>query len=232
MREPCGRVRVLLAADEADLVLLLRRTLSGWEWTVEVASSAELALRMAQARRYDAILLDAALRGVDGFESCVRLREAGVWTPILMLTSRAVVTERIRALDGGADDCLSKPVAARELMARLRALARRGTPERPIVLHAGDLRLDPAGGRAWRGETEIALSAKELVLLELLMRRSGDVVSRYELLDHAWDASYNNRSNIVAVYIKRLRTKVDDAFGRSAIQTVRGFGYRLRPDGG
>jgi two-component system, OmpR family, response regulator len=194
----------------------------------DAVARGEDALWMAGATAYDAIVLDVMLPGVDGFETCRRLRAAGVWTPVLMLTARGEVEDRVAGLDGGADDYLVKPFALAELGARLRALARRGPRERPAVLQVGDLRLDPAERRVWRGETEIALSATELALLEALMRRPGEVLSRLALLEAGWDSAYENRSNIVAVYIRYLRNKVDRPFGRRDIETVRGGGYRLR----
>jgi two-component system OmpR family response regulator len=160
------------------------------------------------------------------------LREAGIWAPVLMLTARDSVEDRVAGLDTGADDYLVKPFAFAELLARLRALARRGESERPIVLEVGDLRLDPATRDVRRGETEINLTAKEFALLELFMRRPGTVLSRYDLLENAWDFAYENRSNIVDVYVRRLRAKIDEPFGRRSLETVRGAGYRLRPDGG
>jgi two-component system OmpR family response regulator len=183
---------------------------------------------MAQAVEYDAIVLDLLLPGLDGVEVCRRLRRSGVWSPVLMLTARDTVEDRVAGLDAGADDYLAKPFSFSELLARLRALARRGSPERPTVLEVGDLRLDPATRQVWRGEAEIHLSAKELALLETFMRRPGDVLSRDHLLEHAWDYAYDNRSNVVDVYIRYLREKIDRPFHRDSIQTVRGLGYRLR----
>jgi len=177
---------------------------------------------------YDAIVLDLMLPGIDGFETCRRLREDGVWAPVLMLTARDAVEDRVAGLDGGADDYLTKPFSYSELFARLRALVRRGPVERPTVLEAGGLRMDPARRRVWRGENEISLSAKEFALLEIFMRRPGDVLSRYQLLEHAWDYAYENRSNVVNVYINYLRQKIDAPFGTDSIETVRGVGYRLR----
>jgi two-component system OmpR family response regulator len=221
-------VRVLIVEDEAKMADLLRRGLTEQGAVADAVARGEDALWMAGATAYDAIVLDVMLPGIDGFETCRRLRAAGVWTPILMLTARGEVEDRVAGLDGGADDYLVKPFALAELGARLRALARRGPRERPAVLQVGDLRLDPAERRVWRGETEIALSATELALLEALMRRPGEVLSRLALLEAGWDSAYENRSNIVAVYIRYLRNKVDRPFGRHDIETVRGGGYRLR----
>jgi two-component system OmpR family response regulator len=172
------------------------------------------------------------LPGRDGLEVCRELRGSGVWSPILMLTARDGVEDKVNGLDSGADDYLTKPFSFAELLARLRALARRGTQERPAVLEVGSLRLDPATRQAWRGYTEIELSAKEFALLETFMRRAGEVLTRLELLEHAWDYGYDNRSNVVDVYVRYLREKIDRPFGLDAIETVRGTGYRLRADGG
>ena len=221
-------MRVLIVEDEAKMADLLRRGLTEQGAVADAVARGEDALWMAGATAYDAIVLDVMLPGIDGFETCRRLRAAGVWTPVLMLTARGEDEDRVAGLDGGADDYLVKPFALAELGARLRALARRGPRERPAVLQVGDLRLDPAERRVWRGETEIALSATELALLEALMRRPGEVLSRLALLEAGWDSAYENRSNVVAVYIRYLRNKVDRPFGRHDIETVRGGGYRLR----
>jgi two-component system OmpR family response regulator len=187
---------------------------------------------MAQSHEYDAIVLDLMLPGINGFETCRQLRKSGVWAPVLMLTARNSVEDRVAGLDTGADDYLVKPFAFAELLARLRALARRGETERPAVLEVGDLRLDPATRDVRRGASEIALSGKEFALLETFMRRPGEVLTRLNLLEHAWDFSYENRSNIIDVYVRRLRRKIDEPFGRSTLQTIRGGGYRLRDDTG
>jgi two-component system OmpR family response regulator len=183
---------------------------------------------MAPAAAYDAIVLDVMLPGIDGFEVCRRLRRSSVWTPVLMLTARDAVGDRVIGLDAGGDDYLTKPFSFDELLARLRALTRRAPAERPVAVAVGDLRLDPAAHRIWRGDREIELSAKEFALLELLMRRPGHVLSRSQLLEGAWDMSYERRSNIVDVYIRHLREKIDRPFGTETIETVRGVGYRLR----
>ncbi|HZQ03318.1 MAG TPA: response regulator transcription factor [Gaiellaceae bacterium] len=224
-------MRALVVEDDRKLGPLLRRALGERGGAADLARTGEDALWMAQARSYDAIVLDVMLPDLDGFETCTRLREHGVWTPVLLLTARDAVEDRVYGLDCGADDYLTKPFSIAELRARLRALVRRGRPERPTVLEAGDLKLDPSAQRVWRGRTEIRLSPKEIALLELFLRRPGEVISRYELLDHCWDMSYDNRSNVVTVHIRHLREKIDRPFGRSAIETVRGAGYRLRPDG-
>jgi two-component system, OmpR family, response regulator len=225
-------MRLLVAEDEPKLAGLLRRGLSEEGHAADVARTGPDALSLATAVEYDAIVLDLMLPGLDGVEVCRRLRAGGVWTPVLMLTARDAVEDRVAGLDAGADDYLPKPFSFVELLARLRALARRGTIERPAVLEVGDLRLDPATRHAWRGDAELALSAKEFALLETFMRRAGRVVSRETLLEHAWDFAYENRSNVVDVYVRYLRGKIDRPFGRASLETVRGVGYRLRRDGG
>ena len=173
------------------------------------------------------IVLDVMLPGADGFEICRRMRDSGVWAPVLMLTARDAVDDRVSGLDAGADDYLTKPFAFEELLARLRALTRRAPAERPPVLEVGDLRLDPAAHRAWRGDQELELSAKEFALLELFMRRPGMTLSRTQLLDGAWDIAFESRSNVIDVYVRYLREKIDRPFGRDSIETIRGVGYRL-----
>src|SRR5688572_6111762 len=225
-------MRILVVEDELKLAALLRRGLTEEAHAADVAATGEDALWMARATEYDAIVLDLMLPGVDGIEVCRRLRADGVWSPVLMLTARDAVEDRINGLDAGADDYLTKPFAFAELLARLRALARRGSVERPTVLTVGDLRLDPATLQVWRGKTEIELSPKEFALLETFMRRPGRVLSRYELLEHAWDYEYEHRSNVTDVYVRYLREKIDRPFGIESLETVRGAGYRLRADGG
>jgi two-component system, OmpR family, response regulator len=225
-------MRVLVVEDELKMAGLIRRGLREEGLAADVATKGEDALWMAQATDYDAVILDVMLPGIDGFETCRRLRGEGVWAPVLMLTARDAVEDRVEGLDGGADDYLAKPFSFAELLARLRALARRGPVERPTVLAAGDLRLDPASRRVWRGDADIVLSAKEFALLETFLRRPGEVLSRFQLLEHAWDYEYENRSNVVDVYVRYLREKVDRPFGVKSIETVRGVGYRMRPDGG
>jgi two-component system OmpR family response regulator len=221
-------MRLLVVEDEPKMAALLRRGLEEEGFAVDLAGEGEEALWRGGATEYDAIVLDVMLPGIDGFETCRRLREDGVWSPILMLTARDAVSDRVEGLDRGADDYLLKPFSFAELLARLRALARRGPAERPVVLEVGELRLDPAARRVWRGEDEISLSAKEFALLEVFMRRPGQVLSRFQLLEHAWDYEYENRSNVVDVYIRYLREKIDRPFGADSIETVRGAGYRLR----
>ena len=223
-------MRVLVVEDEPKMAGLIQRGLGKEGVLADLAASGEDALWMAQASEYDAVVLDLMLPGMSGFETCRRLRAAGGWAPILMLTARNGVQDRVAGLDSGADDYLVKPFFFPELLARLRALARRGETERPPILEVGELRLDPASREVWRGETAIALSRKEFTLLETLMRRPGRVLSREFLLEHAWDLAYESHSNVVEVYIRRLRAKIDQPFGCRSLETVRGSGYRLRPE--
>jgi two-component system OmpR family response regulator len=210
---------------------LLTRGLREEGHAVDVARRGEDALWMARVAPYDAILLDVMLPGVDGLGVCRDLREVGVWTPVLMLTARDGIDDRVAGLDTGADDYLVKPFAFDELLARLRALARRAPLERPAVLEVGDLRLDPAAHRAWRGDDELDLSPKEFAMLSAFMQRPGETLSRSDLLERAWDMAYVRRSNIVDVYVGYLRQKIDRPYGRHSIETVRRVGYRLREDG-
>jgi two-component system, OmpR family, response regulator len=223
-------MRVLVVEDELRMASLIRRGLAAEGLAADVAARGEDALWMAEAHDYDAIVLDVMLPGLNGFETCRRLRTNGVWAPVLMLTARDAVEDRVAGLDNGADDYLVKPFAFAELLARLRALARRGEPERPSVLTVGDLTLDPATRDVRRASAEIALAAKEFALLETFMRRPGEVLSRLHLLEHAWDFAYDARSNVVDVHVRRLRQKIDEPFGRRSLETVRGAGYRLRAE--
>ncbi|HEY2054411.1 MAG TPA: response regulator transcription factor [Solirubrobacterales bacterium] len=225
-------MRVLVVEDEVKMAALLRRGLSEEGLTVDVAEDGERALLMAGATDYDAVVLDVMLPGIDGFETCRRLRRDGIWAPVLMLTARGSLDDRVVGLDGGADDYLVKPFAFAELLARIRALVRRGTVERPPVIEVGDLRLDPGTRQVWRGDAEIDLSSKEFTLLETFMRNAGYVLSRSQLLEQAWEYDFEQRSNVVEVYIRYLRRKVDVPFDKVSIETVRGAGYRLRKDGG
>jgi two-component system OmpR family response regulator len=220
-------MRVLVVEDEIKMASLIRRGLRNEGLSADVAITGEDALWMAAATTYDAIVLDVMLPGIDGFETCRRLRTDSIWSPVIMLTARDSIEDRVAGLDEGADDYLTKPFSFAELLARLRALARRGAIERPTVLEVGGLRLDPAARRAWRGDAEVSLSAKEFRLLEVFMRHPGEVLTRYQLLEQAWDYDYENRSNIVDVYVRYLRDKIDRPFGASQLQTVRGAGYRL-----
>jgi len=225
-------MRVLVVDDEQRLAEALRRGLTAEGMTVDVTHSGDDALWRATATHYDAIVMDVMMPGLDGVSACRRLRDDGVWSPLLMLTARESIEDRVAGLNAGADDYLVKPFAFEELVARVRALARRGRIERPAVLEAGDLRLDPAAHVVHRGEQAIELSQREYALLYALMSAPGVVLDRFELLERAWGWDYENRSNIVEVYVNYLRNKIDKPFGVSSIETVRGAGYRLRPDGG
>jgi two-component system OmpR family response regulator len=225
-------MRILVVEDEVKMAGLLHRGLSEDGHVVDVARHGDDAVWMGQVVEYDAIVLDLMLPGLDGVGVCRRWRESGVWSPVLMLTARDTIEDRVAGLDAGADDYLPKPFSFAELLARLRALVRSGTAERPVALEVGDLRLDPATRQVWRGETEIELSGREFAVLETFMRRPGDVLSRVQLLEHAWDYAYESRSNVVDVYVRYLREKIDRPFGSESIETVRGIGYRLRKDGG
>ncbi len=225
-------MRVLIVEDEVKMAGLIRRGLMGEGMVADVATRGEDALWMAGSTPYDAVILDVMLPGIDGFETCRRLRQDGVWIPVLMLTARDAIEDRVAGLDGGADDYLTKPFSFAELGARLRALVRRGPVERPSVLRVGDLELDPATRRVQRAGEDISLSTKELALLQTFMRRPGEVLDRLALIEHAWDYEYENRSNVVDVYVRYLREKIDRPFGVQSLETVRGAGYRLRADGG
>jgi two-component system, OmpR family, response regulator len=225
-------MRVLVVEDDVKMAAAIRRGLRFEGVVVDVAVRGEEAIRRVGATEYDAVLLDVMLPDIDGFETCRRLRRQGLWVPIIMLTARDAVEDRVRGLDTGADDYLTKPFSLAELLARLRALARRGPVERPAVLEVGDLRLDPATHEIWRGEHRIELSAREFGLLEAFMRRPGQVLTQLQLLEAAWELGYEQRSNVVEVYVRYLREKIDRPFGVASIETVRGVGYRLRKDGG
>jgi len=222
-----GRVRVLMVEDEAKLARLVARGLTERGGLVTIVGTGAEALTVGAEPGYDVILLDVQLPDMSGFDVCRRLREARVWAPILMLTARTAVADRIAGLDSGADDYLGKPFAFEELLARMRALARRGPVPRPTVLEVGDLRLDPASRRVWRGEVEIELSARELALLEALMRMPEQALTRDQLLAHAWGVTHDTTSNVVDVYVRYLREKIDRPFGVDSLRTVRGLGYRL-----
>jgi two-component system, OmpR family, response regulator len=223
-------MKVLVVEDELKMATLLLRGFRNNGDAPDIARTGEDAVWMARAAEYDSIVLDVTLPGQDGFETCAELREAGIWAPVLMLTARESIEDRVRGLDVGADDYLVKPFSFAELLARLRALVRRGERPRPTVLKVGELRLDPATRQVWRGTDEIDLTAKEFTLLEAFMRRPGHVLSRDHLLEQAWDMGYDNRSNVIAVYINYLREKIDRPFGTRSLETVRGAGYRLGED--
>ena len=225
-------MRVLVVEDEERLAAGLRLGLEAEGMAVDVAATGTDGAWMAREHAYDAIVLDIMLPGLNGYRVCAELRAAGVWTPILMLTAKDGEWDEVEALDTGADDYLTKPFSNAVLLARLRALMRRGVRARPAVLAAGDLRLDPAEHRAWRGDVEVDLTAREMALLDYLLRHAGEVVSKRNILDHVWDEAFEGDPNIVEVYVRHLRNKLDRPFGRAAIETVRGAGYRLVVDGG
>jgi two-component system OmpR family response regulator len=221
-------VRILVVEDELKMARLLKRGLEEAGYAVDIASTARDAVWLGTENPYDAVSLDLMLPDENGFEVCKRLRENGQWAPVLMLTARSGVTDRVRGLDVGADDYLTKPFAFVEFLARLRALMRRGGAERPVALAVGDLTLDPATREVARHGTPIELSSREFSLLEYFMRRAGEVVSRAQLIEHVWDFAYEGDSNVVDVYVRYLRQKVDRPFGKDSLMTVRGAGYRLR----
>ena len=221
-------MRVLVVEDEVRTAALLRRGLSEAGYSVDVAVDGPDAVWRASEFSYDAVVLDVMLPGYDGLEVCRRLRGRGRWAPVLMLTARGDLAARVRGLDSGADDYLAKPFSFDELFARLRALIRRGAPERPTLVQCVDLRLDPATRRVWRGDIELALSPKEFALLELFLRHPGQVLTRTRILEHVWDYSYDGGSNVVDQYVGYLRRKIDRPFGVTQLETVRGVGYRLR----
>jgi two-component system OmpR family response regulator len=221
-------MRVLVVEDEIRMAVLVKRALGEEGHAVDIAADGPEGLWMATENSYGAIVLDVMLPGCDGVQLCRRLREAGTWVPVLMLTARDSVSDRVRGLDAGADDYLVKRFSLLELAARLRALARRDDRSRPVVLAEGDLKLDPAAKRAWRGPSEVHLSPKEFSLLELFLRHPGHVLSRSQIIEAVWDFAYEAGSNVVDQYVNYLRRKIDVPFGRQDIETVRGMGYRLR----
>jgi len=225
-------MRILVVEDDLHVAGAVRRGLAGEGYAVDVALDGTDGLWLASENSYDVLVLDRMLPGLSGDELCTRLRERGDWTPILMLTARSGPDEEARALDAGADDFLAKPFSYVVLVARLRALLRRGVPERPTVLEAGDLRLDPATHRAWRGLTALELTPRQFSLLEFFLRRKGEVLSKAVILEHVWDFSFDGDPNIVEVYVRQLRQRVDLPFERASLETLRLVGYRLDPDGG
>ncbi len=225
-------MRILVVEDDKNVARAVRRGLESEGFAVDVAFDGTEGLWLASESAYDAIVLDIMLPGIDGYTVCARLREADNWAPILMLTARDGERDEAAALDTGADDFLAKPFSYVVLVARLRALLRRGGHERPVVLRAGDLALDPAAHRVSRGDDEIALTPRQFSLLEFLMRRTGEVLSKSEILGHVWDFAFEGDPNIVEVYVRQLRQRIDEPFGRRSLQTVRLVGYRLDPDGG
>ena len=225
-------MRILVVEDEKRLAAGLKKGLEAEGFATDVALDGTEGLWRAREHPYDAIVLDIMLPGINGYRICATLREEGIWTPILMLTAKDGEFDEAEALDTGADDYLTKPFSSVVLVARLRALMRRGAAERPAVLSAGDLRYDPAARQAWRGDVAIALTAREASLLEYLLRHRGEVVTKIQIVDHVWDYGFEGDLNIVEVYVRRLRSKLDRPFRRDAIRTVRGAGYRLEADGG
>lgn len=227
-----ANVRVLVVEDEKGLAAGLKRGLEAEGFATDVAFDGTDGLWMAREHPYDAIVLDIMLPGMNGYKVCAALRSEGVWTPILMLTAKDGELDEAEALDTGADDYVTKPLSYLVLVARLRALIRRGAGERPAVLEAGDLRFDPGARRTWRAGSQVDLTAREMALLEFLLRHRGEVVSKREILEHVWDYDFEGDPNIVEVYVGHLRNKLDRPFGRTALETVRGAGYRLAADGG
>ena len=225
-------MRVLVVEDTARMGELIRRGLREHGYSVDLAATGEDALWLASETPYDVVVLDVLLPDLDGFEVCRRMREADRWSPVLMLTAKDAVADRVAGLDAGADDYLTKPFDFVELLARIRALVRRGAVERPPVIQVGELTLDPSTHDVARAGETIELTTKEFTLLELFMRHPNEVLSRSWLLDHAWDFAYDGGSNVVDVYIRYLREKIDRPFGRTSLRTVRGAGYRLAEDGG
>ena len=225
-------MRVLVVEDEARLAEGLRRGFEAEGFAVDVAATGSDGLWLARENQYSVIVLDIMLPGISGYRVCEALRAERNWTPILMLTAKDGEWDQVEALDTGADDYLTKPFSYAVLLARVRALMRRGAADRPAVLEAGDVRLDPAARTVRRGDTAIDLTAREFAVLEYLVRRKGEVVSKREVLDNVWDSDFEGDSNIVEVYVRHLRNKLDRPFDRAAIETLRGSGYRLAGDGG
>jgi DNA-binding response OmpR family regulator len=225
-------MRILVVEDDKLVARAVRRGLEAEGYAVDVALDGTEGAWLAAENEYDALVLDVMLPGLPGDQLCAQLREAGDWTPILMLTARSLPEEEARALDAGADDFLAKPFSYLVLVARLRALLRRGGRERPAVLEVGDLRLDPAQHQVWRGATSVDLTPRQFSLLELLMRRPGEVLSKAAILEHVWDFAYEGDPNIVEVYVRQLRQRIDIPFDRASLQTVRLVGYRLDPEAG
>jgi two-component system OmpR family response regulator len=225
-------MRVLVVEDEVRLAEGLRRGFEAEGFAVDVASNGTDGLWLARENDYSAIILDIMLPGISGYRVCETLRAERDWTPILMLTAKDGEWDQVEALDTGADDYLTKPFSYAVLLARVRALVRRGAGDRPTVLEAGDVRVDPASKRVWRGDTVVELTAREFAVLEYLMRRKGEVVSKREVLGGVWDSDFEGDPNIVEVYVRHLRNKLDRPFGRDTIETLRGSGYRFAADGG
>lgn len=225
-------MRVLVVVDDVRMAAAIRRALRSVDVIGDIANTSRGACAMLADTPYDVIVLDVILPDTDGFTTCRRLRSAGEWTPIIMLTPRGGIDHRIRGLHAGADDYLSKPFAFSDLLSRLRILARHDSAEKPAMIRVGSLRLDPAAARVWRRDQEIRLSAREFGLLEVFMRSPGQVLGHHQLLDAAWNVGHEYRSNVIEVYVRYLREKIDRPFGVRSLETVRGLGYRLRRDGG
>jgi two-component system, OmpR family, response regulator len=225
-------VRILVVEDDKHVARAVKRGLEAEGFAVDIAFDGTDGRWLATENAYDAMVLDIMLPGTNGYDLCAELRRAGNWTPILMLTAKDGEQDEARALDTGADDFLAKPFSYVVLRARLRALLRRGGHERPSMLTAGDLVLDPAAHRVWRADTVVELTPRQFALLEFLMRRAGEVLSKAEILEHVWDFAFEGDPNIVEVYVRQLRQRIDHPFGRASLQTVRLVGYRLDPDGG
>jgi DNA-binding response OmpR family regulator len=225
-------MRVLIVDDERPLAETIRRGLTDEGFVVEVSHDGEDGLWAATEKHFDAIVLDIMLPKGNGYQVLAELRRREVWTPVLMLTAKDGDYDQIDAFDLGADDYLTKPFSFNVLVARIRALIRRGAPERPVVLSCGDLTLDPIRRRVERGGSEISLTPREYGLLEFLMQHRGDIVTKSEILDGVWDPAFEGDPNVVEVYVRYLRRKIDTPFERKAIETVRGMGYRLSTTGG
>ncbi len=223
-------MRILVVEDDPRLAAALRRGLTAEGYAVDVALTGTDGEWFAEENAYDAMVLDVMVPGLAGDELCARRRRAGDWTPILMLTARSGAEQESRALDAGADDFLAKPFSFMVLTARLRALLRRGGRERPAVLQVGDLRMDPALHRVWRGEDAVGLTPRQFSLLECLMRHPDEVLAKPTILGHVWDFAYDGHPNIVEVYVRQLRQRIDEPFGRASLRTVRGVGYRVVDD--
>ena len=223
--------RILVIDDDVELCSLVGEYLEPEGFQIEAVHDGNRGLDRALNGDHLLVVLDVMLPGISGFDVCGQLRRDGVWVPVLMLTARGAVADRVHGLDGGADDYLTKPFHLDELFARIRALIRRGPVVRPIVLTVGDRRVDTAAHRCWRGDTEIVLTSKEYALLEMFARQPGTVLTREVLMEHCWDFAYESRSNVVDVHIRALRDKIDRPFGLASVETVRGAGYRLRADG-
>jgi two-component system OmpR family response regulator len=220
-------MRLLIVEDEPKMARVLRRGLEEEGYAIDMSADGVDALHMATENEYDAVILDVMLPELDGVEVCRQMRERGRWAPVLMLTAKDAVTDRVRGLDSGADDYLTKPFSFDELLARLRSLVRRGVRERPVVIRVGPLTMDPARRRVRHSGTDVQLSAKEYALLEYFMRHPGEVLSRTRILEHVWDYNYDGGSNVVDVYVRYLRKKIDEPFGTSLLRTIRGAGYVL-----